>query len=477
MDIKQNLHLSQRIAIMTPQLQQAIRLLHMSQVDLRNAIQKELLENPLLEDSEYSSSDETIDRNSDDKDHFNSIHWGRKNLCVSDNIEDHSHYVSELPYHLTDTKNNLNWEQVLVKKESLYDHILKQYTCVKLEGKEKKLVEAILVNLDERGYLVMDDLSSHQILTHISKKVGIEIENAKEILRMLQHIEPVGMCARTLQECLLIQAKYHNMDPLIIQILSYHLDKLKKRDYNEIAQVFKVPLRDIHHLARAIAKLNPSPGAIYFRDQIDQTSYLMPDVYVFKSGNSYRIMTNDDGLPKLKVRTYYRQAMNTKAKKYIDNKLNHAWWFVRSIERRRQTIVQVTECIANKQREFLEKGIEYLCPMTLKNIAESLDMHESTVSRVISNKYVHTDQGIFPLKYFFNTGIERSGTTAISSEIVKQYIKRIIDHEDPNDPYHDRHLVEILKEKYAIQISRRTIAKYREAIGISKFSERKKSIL
>jgi RNA polymerase sigma-54 factor len=290
---------------------------------------------------------------------------------------------------------------------------------------------------------------------------------------MIQRFDPVGVASRDLRECLLVQARTFGLDQLVLDVLDKHLGNLEKKNYAAIAKDLKCAVEEVYDVAQVIAELEPRPGRNFITEE---PQYITPDVYVHKVGEKYFVQANDDGMPKLKISGFYRAAMagDPKAKEYIQGKLRSAQWLIRSIDQRRKTIVKVTECIVDKQMEFFELGIEYLKPMILRDVAETVGMHESTISRVTSNKYVHTPRGIFELKYFFNSAIRRDdGQDDIASESVKQAIKKIITEEDHKNPHSDQKIVEILASD-GIMIARRTVAKYREMLGILSSSKRKK---
>jgi len=270
----------------------------------------------------------------------------------------------------------------------------------------------------------------------------------------------------------MVQAEHHGMDELVITILRDQLSNLEKKNYAAIARDLKVSVEEVYDVAQVIAELEPRPGRDYVSEE---PRYIVPDVYVQKVGDKYYVQANDDGMPRLKISGFYRAAMagDPKAKEYIQGKLRSAQWLIRSIDQRRKTIVKVTECIVDKQRDFFDKGIEYLKPMILRDVAEAVGMHESTISRVTSNKYVATPRGVFELKYFFNSAIRRDNAEDIASESVKQAIKKIIGEEDPRNPHSDQKIVEILAQD-GVVIARRTVAKYREMLGILSSSKRKK---
>jgi RNA polymerase sigma-54 factor len=484
LELKQQLKMSQQL-VMTPQLQQAIKLLQMSRMELVETVHQELLENPVLEDvreqAEAGTSvnppsarleqveqvekkhDETA-RDADKK--ASEIDWDRY-------IENHAMQApmpggvyrgsgDELP----------SLEATLTKTEDLVDHLDWQIRMSDLVEDERRLAALILGNLDDRGYLTIDGLTPDEVLPKLAAEAEVELEDAVEILKVIQTFDPIGVAARDLRECLLVQARHFGMDELVLRVLEDHVSDLERRNYPAIAKKLNVELEEIYDIAQVIAELEPRPARSFV---VSEPQYIVPDVWVHKVGDKYFVVANDDGMPKLKISGFYRSAMkgDAQAKEYIQNKLRSAQWLIRSIDQRRKTIERVTECIVEKQKDFFEKGIEFLKPMILRDVAEEVGMHESTISRVTSNKYVATPRGVYELKFFFNSAIKRDCEDDIASESVKQAIKRLCDVEDTKHPHSDQKLVELLaKEK--IMIARRTVAKYREMLGILSSSKRKK---
>ena len=292
---------------------------------------------------------------------------------------------------------------------------------------------------------------------------------------MMQEWDPVGACSRDLQECLRVQAEMYGCDDLELQIIEKHLHNLEKHNYQAIARDLKVPVEEVYEAVKEIQKLESRP-ARNFTEMDDKSIAITPDVYVIKDADQFVVTDNDKGLQRLYINENLAQRMlkDPKAKEFISEKLRSAQWLIRAIEQRRRTIIKVTECIVEKQREFLERGVGYLKPMILRDVAETVGMHESTISRVTSNKYVHTPQGLFELKYFFNSSIHRVADEDIASESVKQAIKKIIASEDKSNPHSDQAIVKILEDTDGIRIARRTVAKYREMLNILSSSKRKK---
>jgi RNA polymerase sigma-54 factor len=307
-------------------------------------------------------------------------------------------------------------------------------------------------------------------LDRLALEVGITFDQAEVVLKKIQHLDPLGVAARTLEECLLVQAEVYGLGDSVKEIIRGHLKNLQKRNFNAIAKDLKITVEEVMEAAKKISNLDPKPARNFTGDP---PQYIVPDVYVEKIGSDFVVKINDDGMPKLKISDSYRKHISDpRAKEYIKGKLRNAHWLIRSIEQRRKTIIRVTECIVEKQLDFMEKGPAYLKPMVLHDVARALDLHESTISRVTSGKYVHTPQGIFELKYFFNTGIHTTGHEETSSEAVKNKIKDIITGEDPSVPLSDQQIVTILA-KEGIMIARRTVAKYRDMLGILPSSQRK----
>jgi RNA polymerase sigma-54 factor len=491
MEIKQQLRLSQQL-VMTPQLQQAIKLLQMSRMELVDMVREELMENPVLEDTgdqadgvradrteqnieraEISTIDQQIsadDRasgmeNKADEKKADEIDWERY-------LENHA-MQAPLPSFRGGMEDELpSYEATATRAEDLGDHLTWQIRMSDLLDEEKAFALLVVGNLDEAGYLRVEGVTEEEIVPRLANEAGLDAEDAEEVLKIIQRMDPIGVASRSLRECLLIQAEYLDLDTLVISVLTDHLGNLEKRNYQAIAKSLKVSVEEVYDVAQVIAELEPRPGRNFVTEE---ARYITPDVEVIKVGDEYFVRANDDGMPRLKISNFYRAAMqgDPKAKEYIQGKLRSAQWLIRSIDQRRKTIVRVTECIIEKQREFFDKGIEYLKPMILRDVAEAVGMHESTISRVTSNKYVNTPQGLYELKFFFNSAIRREHEDDIASESVKQAIKKIIGEEDPREPHSDQKIVEILAQG-DIVIARRTVAKYREMLGILSSSKRKK---
>jgi RNA polymerase sigma-54 factor len=509
MEIKQQLKLSQQL-VMTPQLQQAIRLLQLSRLELIDEIRKELDANPVLADDDIDPRTRIQKAEAgaapQDVDPVAMAAQGEERI---ERLEDRIRAADPNVTH-TDEKRSqeIDWEQFLenrtlqqplpasrggfedlppieaslTKQQNLVDHLRWQLQMSDFTESERRFAELILGNLDDNGFLDLkgtdrDDGTRTPDLTieELAEEASLDPEDAPVVLRIMQEWDPVGVCARDLKECLLIQAEVFGYDDLEVQILDKHLHNLEKHNYQAIARDVKVPVEEVYECVKEIQKLESRP-ARNFTETDEKSIAITPDVYVIKDADKFVVSDNDRGVQRLYINEALTKQLlkDPNAKEFIGEKLRNAQWLIRAIEQRRKTIIRVTECIVEKQREFFERGVAHLKPMILRDVAETVGMHESTISRVTTNKYVHTPQGLFELKYFFNSSIRRVAEEDIASESVKQAIKKIIDSEDKSNPLSDQAIVEILAKNDGIQIARRTVAKYREMLGILASSKRKK---
>lgn len=504
LEIKQSLRLSQQL-VMTPQLQQAIKLLQLNRLELAESINQELLENPLLEISEESTQDnEQADMDAgaepeSDQALRTETHDlegpGGEDAAGGESIpESPSDREVEIDGHINedfDWENYLGeyssggsgyestvhedkdapaYENMLSSPPSLRDHLLEQLSLTELSPSELAVGEAIIESLNPDGYLLLG-------VEELAQVAGADTETAERTLKIIQGFDPSGVAARDLRECLLIQAaELYPDDELVQRIISDHLPDLERRRYQVIVKKLKIDMDQVARALEAIRCLDPRPGQGMNNEQ---AQYITPDIYVYKVDGEFVIMLNEDGLPKLRVNNFYRESLalgaNAEAKEYVRNKLRSALWLIRSIHQRQRTIYKVTESIIKFQREFFDKGIAYLKPLVLRDVAEEVGMHESTISRVTTNKYMHTPQGVFELKYFFNSSINRFQGQAMASEAVKERIRQIITGEDTLKPLSDQVIAEML-EREDIDIARRTVAKYREMLGILPSSRRRQPL-
>jgi RNA polymerase sigma-54 factor len=479
LEIKQSLKLTQQL-IMTPQLQQAIKLLQLSRLELLTAINLELETNPVLEESLEDQDPEGWEATPEEPgDETPLLESAPTELTVESRVgEDFdwdSYLEDKIPPAIRQERENRDSpsiENLSPVGPSLKSHLLWQLQMASMNDEEKFIGVLIIGNIDEDGYL---QTSAEEL----AKELQLTDSEVEQVLKKIQEFEPLGVCARTLQECLLIQVELKGLDnPLVRPIIEHHLKNLENRNYAVIAKDLKVNLEDVTQAVDLISQLEPKPGRGFDSQEI---RYVNPDIYVYKMGDDYEISLNEDGLPKLRINSYYRDALSGNAevsedtKNYIQNRLKSAIWFIKSIHQRQKTIYRVAKSIINFQQDFLDEGIAKLKPLTLRQVAEDVQMHESTVSRVTTNKYMYTPQGVFELKFFFNSGISRTQGDQVASESVKEKIKQLILSEDAENPYSDQDIVNLLK-KANIVIARRTVAKYREMLGLLSSSKRKRVI-
>ncbi len=501
MELKQHvaLRLEQKL-VMTPQLQQAIRLLQLSRLELIDEVRKELDNNPVLSEDEpegaararpevsqaaQESEDRAFDRTrtSTERDAERAareVDWEKflENRTLQQVPAASRGGFEELP----------PIDQNLTRPRSLQEHLLWQLQMSDFTEDERQFAELVIGNLDERGYLDLtgaeqpDGTRSPDLtIDDLARESGLHTDDAPLVLELLQNFDPIGIAARDLRECLLIQAKACGFDDIEVDIIDKHIHNLEKHNYQAISKEMRIPIEEVYEAAKEIQKLESRP-ARDFSDQDDRTIGITPDIYVIRDGDHWVVVDNDRGMQRLFINESLTQKLlrDPAAKNFVGEKLRNAQWLIRAIEQRRKTIIRVGECIVEMQRDFFEKGVSQLKPMILRDVAEKLEMHESTISRVTTNKYMHCPQGLFELKYFFNSSIRRVnsadvyGEDAIASESVKQAIKQLIDEENKSEPLSDQTIVERLDQSAGIKIARRTVAKYREMLGILASSKRKR---
>ncbi len=460
--------------IMTPQLQMAIKLLQLSRLELVDAVRQELGENPALEEVVDVSPEDRFEQPENNFEQ-NAV---TKEVTIEEKIKedvDWSNYIEEynspgrISYESED-RDAPRFESFVAHKKTLGEHLLWQIMMSFTGEKEKRIGTIIVGNLNADGYL---DIPYKDLLC----SCDASSQEVEKVLTAMHNFDPLGVCARDLKECLLIQARHLGLDNTIVfDIIENHLPNLENRNYKAICRSLKIVIEDVIVAVNIIKGLEPRPGR-QFSDENPQ--YIVPDIYVYEFEDEFVIMLNDDGMPKLRVNSFYKNAISNKeekisnnAKEYIQDKMRSAAWLIRSIHQRQKTIYKVMESILKFQREFFKKGIAYLKPLVLRDVAQDIDMHESTISRVTTNKYAYTPQGIFELKYFFNSSINRVHGGAIASASVQDKIKQIVDSEDHKKPYSDDKIAEILS-KSNINIARRTVAKYREMLKILPSHKRK----
>lgn len=471
MELKQQLKLTQQL-VMTPQLQQAIKLLQLSRLELTDLITQEINENPVLDETLASDADADVKDNAVQPDEP----VGEVEKASPEDDFDWRDYVdrSVAPSggSYFQGEDREDYTPAITGKTTFADHLLWQLHLHSLSKREMEVGEYIVGNLDKDGYLLLSP-------EEIAADLAIELQVVEDVRRKVIRFDPVGVASRNLAECLLTQADLLPCDNgLVKEILSTCMKELERKKYPVIARLLKKSLQDVLEACDIIANMEPRPGRA-FND--NDTQYVTPDIYVYKMDDEYVVMLNEDGQPKLRINSFYKNILagNTvsseKTKEYIQEKLRSAVWLIKSVYHRQSTIVSVMKSIIKFQRDFFDYGTGSLKPLVLREVADDIGMHESNVSRITTNKYVLTPHGIFELKYFFNSGLASDDGDSIASESVKNMIKELVQNEDPYKPFSDQEIVKILKAK-GVNIARRTVTKYREMLGLLSSPKRKKHI-
>jgi RNA polymerase sigma-54 factor len=498
LELKQQLKLSQQL-VMTPQLQQAIKLLQLSRLELVGLVQQELEENPVLEEISEGDGEVEADAEAD-------AEAAEAAAATEDSGEaaaatedapapapeeagpaeeaepsdadkiadlDWQNYLEAYPQtgvrETREDDDRPSIEATLTRRATLSEHLLWQLHMDSLPAAELTAAEFIVGNLDDRGYL----LSS---VEEIARQAGVAEAVVERSLARVQDLDPTGVGARDLRECLGIQVRALGIDdPVVTRILDDALDQLIKRDFRGVARRLGISIEEVAVAARVIGGLEPRPGRAFGGED---PIYIVPDIYVYKIGDEFHVVLNDDGLPRLRISNLYRDVLARRGdtpkdtRAYVHDKVRSAMWLIKSIHQRQRTIYRVMQSIIKFQREFFEKGINYLKPLNLRDVADDIEMHESTVSRVTTNKYAHTPQGIFELKFFFNSSISKLDGESVASESVKERILHLIRNEDPRRPLSDQRIAEMLRV-HDIDIARRTVTKYRESLNLLSSTKRR----
>lgn len=469
LELQQNLRLQQQL-VMTPQLQMAIKLLQLSRMELVEMIQQELETNPTLEEEQEMDAEQAAEAPAAEDE-------SPQEVAIEEKFEDFADWQSYMDefsstgkvHFESEKKEAPDYEAFTASKTSLADHLRWQLLMTKPTDEEETIGSYIIGSINEDGYL---DLN----VAELAQIVGTSTDKVKQVLELMQSFDPPGICARDLKECLLIQAGQMGIDePLVVQIITDHLKDLENKRYKIIAKALNTHLDDVIAAVNLIKRLDPKPGDKFAENE---QIYIIPDVYVYKYEDDFVIMLNEDDMPRVQINSYYKKATQKgeqipdEAKNYLKDRLRSAEWLIKSIQHRKKTIYNVMQSIVKFQRDFFEYGISHLKPLVLRDVADDIEMHESTISRVTNNKYAYTPQGIFELKFFFNSSIHRSHGESIASASVQEEIRKIIESENPKKPFSDKKIAEMLKAQ-DIDIARRTVAKYRENLGILSSSKRK----
>jgi len=482
--------LSQQL-VMTPQLRQAIKILQVSRAELETLIDEELTQNPMLEEGAEVSEQEERPRTEEpattdgsDPDSWNSGSEERDTTAeVSSNQQldgiDWKEYLDNYrnDWHSAsataadyDEDKRPSLENTLARTPSLTEHLSWQLRMGGIDPAEESAAAVIIGNMDKDGYL-------HVSVEDIAFQMGLDYDLVEHTLQRIQELDPPGVGARTLSECLLLQirADTGTLDSLAARIARDHLSLLESKRYDRVAKECGTSIEDVVAAAHYIATLEPKPGRNFGEGDI---RYIIPDVFVQKIGDELVITLNDEGLPRLRVSNFYRQVLgetsNSDAKRYVQEKMRAAAWLIKSIQQRQRTLYLVTQSIVQFQREFFDHGVSHLKPLVLKDVAVDIGMHESTVSRATANKYVHTPQGTFELKYFFTSSLQGADGEEVSAESVKDRIRELVASEDPRRPLSDQYIAKVLSTEH-VGIARRTVAKYRSMMGLLPSSKRRQA--
>lgn len=451
--------------ILTPQLQQAIKLLQMPQLELSQTLSNELVENPFLEEIIEELAEET----QEERDNAETSLEKLLGFSVDDYFDTRSSDGRDLGYFTPDINPAPSYEQFVSQDTDLYDHLTWQLRFSDISEEMKTAGEVIIGNTDENGYLQASD-------EDIAGYADCSLDTARAAIALIQTFDPPGTGARDLKECLLLQLEHLNLrGSLVESLITDHLSDIEKRKYHHLATRHGCSLEDITRAVKIIEGLEPKPGRGF---SSSQPIYITPDVYVVKADDGFRILLNDDNVPHIRINSYYKKLLANKnalqkdEKDYLEERLRSAVWLLKSLDHRNKTIYRVTESILNFQAEFFNTGIANLKPLNLRNVAEDLEMHESTISRATSNKYLACSHGLFNFRFFFSSGI-KAETGTVSSLSVKDMIKTIIKEEDTKKPLSDQKITGMLKN-FNITVARRTIAKYRGELNIPSQNRRRR---
>jgi RNA polymerase sigma-54 factor len=464
----------QQRVVMTPLLQQAIQLLQLSTLELKEVVEQELNENPLLEEVTTDNTQETPEEAQAAEQLEPMTAPGVTEPVSKETSTVEEERASDLPFDLssamfdhhdertpvsTEEREEMPFENLGSRETSLTEHLTEQLRLATDDETIIGIGETIIGNLDDDGYLRAE-------IGEMAEQVGQPVEDVEKVLTLVQGFDPLGVAARSIQECLLLQIRADpEPDPVTVEILERHLDDLERRRYAEIARVMKLPVDRIMESIEEIQGLEPKPGR---RFAIVESRYISPDVTVQKVGGDYVVVLNEEGIPRLRVNSLYRSLLRGSAgedKSFVEQKVRSALWLIKSVEQRQRTLRKVAHSLVKFQRDFLDKGLPHLRPLALRDVGEDIGMHESTISRVTTNKYVQTPQGLFELKYFFHSGIPSNNGEVVSSVSVKKMIQDLVAAEDSTKPLSDQDVAGALHAK-GLHIARRTVAKYREELNI-----------
>ncbi len=474
LELRQNLKLTQQL-VMTPQLQQAIKLLQLSRLELLETVQQELQENPMLEETQVLPDEEKERDSLNDKEQGNKLTSEEKEMVNNADWEDYlGHFSStskqsgsrewEVPVEMQ------SYEARYSSKPSLQGHLLWQLFLQNFSDEELSVGEELIGNIDSKGYLRAG-------IEELAFACSVSESAVENILEKIQNFDPVGVASRDLKECLLVQLRALNeTDPILMELVTEHLEDIEKNRLIPLLKKFKISKELLKEYIEVLQSLDPFPGSSYGTDNV---VYVSPDIYVYEYENDFAIVLNEDGIPAIHLNPFYQNSMhkgkdNKEENNYIQEKTRSAVWLLKSLHQRQRTLYRVMESILKFQKEFFIHGVSRLKPLILKEVADDINMHESTVSRITTSKYVSTPFGIFELKFFFNSSLTMDNGGVVGSESVKAAIKKLVAGENPQKPLSDDAIAASLKKELEVNIARRTVAKYRAALNIASSSRRKK---
>lgn len=457
MELKPEIHLKQtQKLVMTPQLQQAIKMLQLSNLELSEKIEQELIENPALEVEEREADfEQDIEKEITAEDRTNNYDDGFEDEYF---FEDKS--FSRIGESSGEDKKREFIEGAISREETLKEYLLWQLRLLDISEEEFRVAEILISSLDTHGYLPISD-------QELAKENQIPLEDVKKIVKIIQRLDPPGVGARDIKECLLIQLRVKGSFPIAEKIVEKHLNEVKLKKFEEISKKMKISVAKVGEAFTLISKLEPYPGRQFYSADI---KYILPEVIIEERDGKYEVFASNYSIPRLKVNNYFEKLLNRKEiekriKEFAADKVQRAKNFIHSIEQRESTLIRVTRTILEEQREFFEKGPKYLKPLTLKDVSSSIGLHESTVSRITSSKYVQTHFGVFPLKYFFSNPIPALGNKEYSATSIREMIKDIIQNEAVKRNLSDQKIADLLAKR-GIKIARRTVSKYRKFLNI-----------
>lgn len=464
MDFSLNLVQTQKL-IMTPELRQAIEILQYNSLELKEFIQEELMNNPVLDT--YGASPDVVDKaedaKPDDQKSLENVDIDWKELMSN-------YEPSRITSQQSGSAEQVNFDAFIASEDSLTEHLLEQLNFTLLNKKQIEAGTYIIENIDDNGYLTLEN-------GEVAERFGIDEDDVEDVIQTIQMFEPAGVGARDLKECLLIQVQMREIEnKLVIDMINHYLDELARNRIGDISKKTGQKPEAVQEAADIIRTLEPKPGRLFA--SMRDVRYIIPDVNIEKVEGEYVVIVNDQSVPRLRINKYYQKILRDsmaekQVSEYIQEKLQAALRVIRSIEQRRNTIFRVVTAIIEHQREFFDKGTIYLKPLTLKEIAEKVGVHESTVSRAVNGKYLQCPRGVFEIKYFFQSGVSSAQGDGVSAESIKSIIQEMVSNENPKKPLSDQRISNELN-KIGIKVSRRTIAKYRDELGIPGSSKRKR---